>query len=996
MNRRDFGRWGLELTPPDFASAVAALGVFQSTIKRWPSSLTVETIRKSLTKAAARSKRLLGWRLSVVPPGELDRPKTRHTASLFAQAWKEFAKSHKDMLRFELDLEKVEDYFWIAGQLLTPAVKTLTPAELQARHRTARMALYVRVDEPRTDVGWSWPLRVGFLQGEESGQLRQQLEKVLNTSGLKTLVDFVTLKSEGDECDLLLLPHGLRGALSEVLKAASRPRADCVLVLGGSKDLSERMTALVHAVRTQARTSGVGLLFIAEERRGEWLKGLIAELSHNNPLDVALFNVNRDLNFPTPLLAASRRLIDLTLVSRTAARLGQTLKRRVAEAPLARPSLLGPPPALPESPRKGTGAASEGFGGGDWGPPTKGAKGKPGPPIFRKGVKKNGGGGLSFATKRRAIAVADDLKRVDNWLQESGGATTVAKHSRDAQSLIKKIPRKAEDRRIQAQVFDLAARKQQRDSLKPSSSYAVDVRIGPPAAKWESAGKAFPVEKLPPSQTGHDLTIVFTELNVSRDPQVGKLFLPPVGPTEPCRFYFQTPESLEPVRARITVLHRNRVIQTAILDAPVATSGQSEKGRIKIEIEARVLPEINDLRRRQNFDAALVLNHTSDGQPGGTVVSDDKAATFSFDDASLNATIQTLNGELTNLADDPDSYPKDIAAAPTTKLLVKLAIHGRQLYNNLFVYRPENDFLLAKDKKKIQIISTRLESNLPLEFLYDYKAPNENAKLCPYAKKSLPTGQCDKACGGPKNKQTVVCPLGFWGLNRVIERHAYDGKRNLQGGTYQLKAAPSSQRQPLQVLDTALFAASEEVDRARKGTIKRVETVLKQKAKHADYVVSWKEWVKKVKANSPSLLLLLSHTEVDQQESNMPALEISKLPRLRVVDIGEEHVRKPRTNTRPLVMLVGCKTNAPDNLLHSFVPAFGTYAAIVLSTGATVLALQAAQVATELVRALSNLPQKGESTFGDVMLEVRRKLLAKGLPMVLCLSAYGDADWKLK
>jgi hypothetical protein len=31
-----------------------------------------------------------------------------------------------------------------------------------------------------------------------------------------------------------------------------------------------------------------------------------------------------------------------------------------------------------------------------------------------------------------------------------------------------------------------------------------------------------------------------------------------------------------------------------------------------------------------------------------------------------------------------------------------------------------------------------------------------------------------------------------------------------------------------------------------------------------------------------------------------------------------------------------------------------------------------------------------------VMLNVRRTLLAKGMPMVLCLEAYGDADWYLK
>lgn len=48
MNRKDFGLWGLELAPPDFARALAALGVFQGSIESWPSTLSVEVIKKTL------------------------------------------------------------------------------------------------------------------------------------------------------------------------------------------------------------------------------------------------------------------------------------------------------------------------------------------------------------------------------------------------------------------------------------------------------------------------------------------------------------------------------------------------------------------------------------------------------------------------------------------------------------------------------------------------------------------------------------------------------------------------------------------------------------------------------------------------------------------------------------------------------------------------------------------------------------------------------------
>src|SRR5688500_2543024 len=105
MNRKDFGRWGLELKPADFARALAALGVFQGSIERWPSSVSVESIKHTLTKAVVQSKGILCWRLRLVPPPELDKLKQANTSHLFAQAWDKFAKPRKGTMRFELHLD---------------------------------------------------------------------------------------------------------------------------------------------------------------------------------------------------------------------------------------------------------------------------------------------------------------------------------------------------------------------------------------------------------------------------------------------------------------------------------------------------------------------------------------------------------------------------------------------------------------------------------------------------------------------------------------------------------------------------------------------------------------------------------------------------------------------------------------------------------------------------------------------------------------------------
>ena len=122
MDRKDFGLWGLDLKPEDFARALAALGVFQASIDRWPSSLSVDLVRKTFQKARVQSKGILPWQLNVVAPAKLDQLKPANTAHLFAEAWNRFAKSHTGPMVFELHLDRLGDYFWIADKLLSPAV----------------------------------------------------------------------------------------------------------------------------------------------------------------------------------------------------------------------------------------------------------------------------------------------------------------------------------------------------------------------------------------------------------------------------------------------------------------------------------------------------------------------------------------------------------------------------------------------------------------------------------------------------------------------------------------------------------------------------------------------------------------------------------------------------------------------------------------------------------------------------------------------------------
>jgi hypothetical protein len=70
------------------------------------------------------------------------------------------------------------------------------------------------------------------------------------------------------------------------------------------------------------------------------------------------------------------------------------------------------------------------------------------------------------------------------------------------------------------------------------------------------------------------------------------------------------------------------------------------------------------------------------------------------------------------------------------------------------------------------------------------------------------------------------------------------------------------------------------------------------------------------------------------------------------------------------------------------------HASIVLGTLAEILGRHAAPVARELIAELVGIKDT-QTDFGTVMRRVRRRMLARGFLMALCLVALGDAEWRL-
>ena len=64
-----------------------------------------------------------------------------------------------------------------------------------------------------------------------------------------------------------------------------------------------------------------------------------------------------------------------------------------------------------------------------------------------------------------------------------------------------------------------------------------------------------------------------------------------------------------------------------------------------------------------------------------------------------------------------------------------------------------------------------------------------------------------------------------------------------------------------------------------------------------------------------------------------------------------------------------------------------------LATVAAILGRQAGPMTREFLVQLKKASRRPGAKFGDVLLRVRRRVLAKGRPLALALAAFGDADY---
>ncbi|MCM8597777.1 MAG: hypothetical protein NFW04_03820 [Candidatus Accumulibacter sp.] len=1002
MSRSLFRTWGAELPQPLFARALAAAGMLGPRVEALAEATIIDAVRalrRDGGDIAVLRLAHLAELVAAIEAGAADLP----SAQNFLVAWERFRVAWFDqpspgVLRVELDPA-------VAGGLRhsIPDVHWLLRLLFGSDDDLADSA-YVRVDEPDRPVAWEWPLRVGLLGDPRSRALAEQLCAV-RWPDLLRLVD---VDAADEDCDLLLLPDDLRAGLGRVLSRPRRLRADCVLLIGGAGVANERVARLVAALRQEVFTAGVGVMRIDSERQGEWFNALLEQLAHDLPIDVALRRAapaGQEVPVP-PLLVASRRLAVHARVTAFARRLGQHARRVVAEQRQVPPQPQQrversadrslPPMPAPVSRSAGRPLTRSA--------PSPASGPAPGP---APGPISGSGSGLSSGRTPDSAAALDGVvaeleARASRgvWQSESDDATAVAALRSALETELGAAlaaPRvgaggvetkSSERRRVNFTVTDLsdAARPVRvRDRLAADRAYQIALDIGLPRAQAEAASEVFASERLPPSAAGHWLDVFFVPLVRAADgrlhtPQQARLFLPPEADSDAGYFSFRTHGVRQQYRARVLITHENRVIQTLIFSSPLGDAGE----RFALTVENIVAPTFDPAWHGQPFDAAIVVNHSGEGQPGFTTI---VGKEVSFREP---VGIDTLVGEVKRLLSEEASFPEargTLDDPALLKLFDDLAHYGRSILKPL---PPELQGRVAEGAR-IQIVEARSGAWLPVEILYDSPLPKAGAQLCPNARAALlREGGVSHSTCDHRDDRNFHCPLRFWGFSSVIERQP---SLTPPSGADYVISVPHADANRLDAFRSVLVGASSRVRAQDLGDPGGVVEAVRRVAQNARTVKDWNEWEDAVEEESPSLLLLLPHSMEDQAHPGIAGLEIGGVL-LTYPELESTYVAGPAASS-PVVLLLGCSTQLTDVPFLNFVEAFKRErAALVIGTLATMRGRRAVAFVSELLDGLK-AAAGSERTFGEVFLDSKRRLLANGDGFVLSLTAYGDVGWRI-
>lgn len=598
---------------------------------------------------------------------------------------------------------------------------------------------------------------------------------------------------------------------------------------------------------------------------------------------------------------------------------------------------------------------------------------------------------------------------------EATAMTELAAAVREASSI--EAAQTASARRVQQQ--SVVRITEDAPPIKVANGFAVGesvemrIRIGHGAdPEWQTSDAEFPEHELPKNESEHRLTVMLHEPTYVEVPQLRDIVLPQSGNSEEAVFTF-SPKVAGAFEARASILHRGRVLQTALIRASIAETRDAIAPDTAISVidEARVRCDWTGLYNRARFDLALVCNRDDEHVPRMTGVADEVA--WSLDLGRVDAAVKRISGLLSDAASKIVDHSDGLDQGDNPELLSKLAFSGRELFLNLLHEQIRNRAAGSLDLRDdhvshIQIVGTRIDELVPIEFIYDYplSAFEVEPAVCPKHREALERGECPSECAERRNAGEHICPMGFWGVRKVIERHLFDGTQSGREAALVTSTEANAAHETLSIRTHALIGASNRVAQATLQPL--IDSLNAALPNRVSVAAKWKDWVAAVETHAPSWLITFPHNdgtgaerklEMGGQNIRTTAFPVHEAQTTAPDASANYFVRVPG-KPAPLVFLLGCDTAGALDDSGSHVDAFRrSGAAVIVSTVATVFGEHAVVVGGSLARALLDVsasdatPEK--KRMGEVLRDAKRKALLESLPMALGIVAFGDADWRI-
>ena len=484
------------------------------------------------------------------------------------------------------------------------------------------------------------------------------------------------------------------------------------------------------------------------------------------------------------------------------------------------------------------------------------------------------------------------------------------------------------------------------------AEYTVSLHIGdrPVDPMQVVAGdQAVDERPLPPSRESHTLSIAFTPLWTSERGasvigQVRTIVLPRRGPSTRASFNFTAPADLARLRARVVVLYENRVLQSLLLHrARPDNAARGAAQPLQLTVENALVRDFGVEGAAPQFAAVLIVNDNPQGVTGLTAIAG-HSATF-VEPEGLKGMVGDIRRELAKLnvpeGADEDSVVYGLDDARVHQMLYALAMRGAAMAKVLKRYESMKPFLSAQ---KMQVVDAAAGAYLPVEFIYDGRAPAPGATRCPNAIAALGDFAIHRDCTH-NGDEMHYCPAAFWGFSRCIERQPHGDNTGYRFAT------PEPNSSTLHPLRKSMLAASRKVRAVDLDMPNGLEAVLKQSTGAVVRAHSWKDWRDKVRTEAPSLLILLPHSLESKSVANMPALEINGTSVEWAMMNSAYVLAAPPQN--PIVLVLGCSTALPDLEFLDFVREFkANGAALTIGTIATIRGRQTRDFVRELLTEL--------------------------------------------